>query len=110
MPPRLQAARTRLARFAEAGPPPEKPREQNLRMQLRGARTGKRAVVCERLELDGLTYPFDLEVWFGDRVAVLGGNGTGKSHFLRLLARGGTDAEPGTIPAGGLALAAVAHE
>ena len=35
--------------------------------------------------------PFDLEVWFGDRVAVLGSNGSGKSHFLRLLARGGTD-------------------
>jgi ATPase subunit of ABC transporter with duplicated ATPase domains len=106
---RLQAARTRLAKFLEAGPPPEKPRDQNVRMRLRGARTGKRAVVCEQLELDGLTYPFDLEVWFGDRVAVLGGNGTGKSHFLRLLARGGTDPEPGTIPAGGLALAPVAH-
>jgi ATPase subunit of ABC transporter with duplicated ATPase domains len=107
---RLQAARTRLARFVEAGPPPEKPRDQNLRMQLRGARTGKRAVVCEQLELDGLTYPFDLEVWFGDRVAVLGGNGTGKSHFLRLLARGGTDPEPGTIPASGNALAPVGHD
>ena len=56
-----------------------------------GARTGKRAVVCERLELTGLMEPFDLEVWFGDRVAVLGSNGSGKSHFLRLLARGGTD-------------------
>ena len=83
---RLQAARTRLAKFLEAGPPPEKAREQSIRMQLGGARTGKRAVVCEQLELDGLTYPFDLEVWFGDRVAVLGANGTGKSHFLRLLA------------------------
>jgi ATPase subunit of ABC transporter with duplicated ATPase domains len=30
--------------------------------------------------------PFDLEVWYGDRVAVLGANGAGKSHFLRLLA------------------------
>ncbi|OZM81176.1 ABC-F family ATP-binding cassette domain-containing protein [Pseudonocardia sp. MH-G8] len=106
---RLQAARTRLARFLDAGPPPEKPREQNLRMQLRGARTGKRAVVCEQLELDGLTYPFDLEVWFGDRVAVLGANGTGKSHLLRLLARGGTDPEPATVPASGRALAPVAH-
>ena len=79
-------------------------------MQLGGARTGKRAVVCEQLELDGLTYPFDLEVWFGDRVAVLGANGTGKSHFLRLLARGGTDPEPGAVPASGAALQPVAHE
>jgi energy-dependent translational throttle protein EttA len=106
---RLQAARTRLARFLDAGPPQEKPHEQNIRMHLRGARTGKRAVVCERLEIDGLTYPFDLEVWFGDRVAVLGANGTGKSHFLRLLARGGTDPEPGTVPASGAALAPVDH-
>jgi ATPase subunit of ABC transporter with duplicated ATPase domains len=30
--------------------------------------------------------PFDLEVDYGDRVAVLGSNGAGKSHFLRLLA------------------------
>jgi ATPase subunit of ABC transporter with duplicated ATPase domains len=30
--------------------------------------------------------PFDLEVWYGERVAVLGSNGSGKSHFLRLLA------------------------
>ena len=31
---RLQAARTRLAKFLEAGPPPEKAREQSIRMQL----------------------------------------------------------------------------
>ncbi|MGH3611832.1 MAG: ABC-F family ATP-binding cassette domain-containing protein [Pseudonocardia sp.] len=107
---RLQAARTRLARFAEAGPPAEKAREQRIRMHLGGARTGKRAVVCTGLELDGLTYPFDLEVWYGDRMAVLGANGSGKSHFLRLLARGGTDSEPGVAPASSATLASVAHE
>jgi ATPase subunit of ABC transporter with duplicated ATPase domains len=55
-------------------------------MRLRGGRTGKRAVICEQLELTGLMEPFDLEVWYGERVAVLGSNGSGKSHFLRLLA------------------------
>ncbi|MGG8407567.1 ATP-binding cassette domain-containing protein, partial [Streptomyces sp. 12297] len=30
--------------------------------------------------------PFSLEVFYGERVAVLGSNGSGKSHFLRLLA------------------------
>ena len=48
-------------------------------------------VGSEQLELTGLMRPFDLEVWFGERVAVLGSNGSGKSHFLRLLAAGGTD-------------------
>jgi ATPase subunit of ABC transporter with duplicated ATPase domains len=83
---RLQAAVTRLRKFEEAGPPELAPREQNVRMRLRGGRTGKRAVICENLELTGLMQPFDLEVWYGERVAVLGSNGSGKSHFLRLLA------------------------
>src|SRR5579859_1780546 len=94
---RLQAARTRLAKFEEAGPPPVPPREQNIRMRLEGGRTGKRAVICEQLELEGLTYPFDFEVWYGDRVAVLGANGTGKSHLLRLLGRGGSAPDPGVL-------------
>jgi ATPase subunit of ABC transporter with duplicated ATPase domains len=83
---RLQAAVTRLRKFEEAGPPELAPREQNVRMRLRGGRTGKRAVICENLELTGLMHRFDLEVWYGERLAVLGSNGSGKSHFLRLLA------------------------
>jgi len=86
-----RAAQTRLRKFEEAGPPTEQPREQAVQMRLKGGRTGKRAVVCEQLELTGLMRPFDLEVWYGERVAVLGSNGSGKSHFLRLLARGGSD-------------------
>jgi ATPase subunit of ABC transporter with duplicated ATPase domains len=86
-----KAAQTRLRKFEEAGPPTEQPREQAVQMRLKGGRTGKRAVICEHLELTGLMKPFDLEVWYGERVAVLGSNGSGKSHFLRLLARGGTD-------------------
>jgi len=86
---RYQAAVTRLRKFEEAGPPELAPREQNVRIRLRGGRTGKRAVICEQLELTGLMHRFDLEVWYGDRVAVLGSNGSGKSCFLQLL--GGAD-------------------
>ncbi|MFF5174903.1 ATP-binding cassette domain-containing protein [Micromonospora sp. NPDC000089] len=107
---RYQAAQTRLRKFEQAGPPPVPPKDQDIRMQLAGGRTGKRAVICEQLELDGLTYPFDLELWYGDRVAVLGANGTGKSHFLRLLARGGTDPEPAQTPVGAAALTPVTHD
>ncbi|GHE99530.1 ABC transporter ATP-binding protein [Streptomyces longispororuber] len=83
---RYQAARTRLRKFEEAGPPPEPPRKQDITMRLHGGRTGVRAVTCRNLELTGLMRPFDLEVFYGERVAVLGSNGSGKSHFLRLLA------------------------
>ncbi|MGY1688582.1 ABC-F family ATP-binding cassette domain-containing protein [Geodermatophilus sp. SYSU D01105] len=83
---RYRAVQTRLARFEAEGPPPDRPPEQRVAMRLRGGRTGVRAVVTEQLELSGLMQPFDLEVWYGDRVGVLGANGAGKSHFLRLLA------------------------
>lgn len=106
---RYQAAQTRLRKFEEAGPPPLPPKEQSLRMNLRGGRTGKRAVVCTNLEMEDLTFPFDLEIWYGDRVAVLGANGTGKSHFLRLLAAGGTAPEADNKPVDGAPLAHVAH-
>jgi ATPase subunit of ABC transporter with duplicated ATPase domains len=108
---RYRAAQTRLRRFEEAGPPEERPPEQRLRLRLRGSRTARRAVVVDDLELTGLMKPFDLEVWFGDRVAVLGSNGSGKSHFLRLLARGGTDPDPtlGHRTGIGASLEPVAH-
>ena len=106
---RYQAAKTRLAKFEEAGPPQEVAREQNLTMRLTGGRTGKRAIVCESLELTGLMAPFDLEIWFGERVAVLGANGSGKSHFLRLLAAGGTDPDVEHRPVSEVPVAPVAH-
>jgi ATPase subunit of ABC transporter with duplicated ATPase domains len=83
---RYHAAQTRLRKFEEIGPPIAPPRAQKIAMRLRGGRTGVRAVTCRGLELRGLMKPFDLEVFYGERVAVLGSNGSGKSHFLRLLA------------------------
>ncbi|WP_405822424.1 ATP-binding cassette domain-containing protein [Streptomyces sp. NBC_00838] len=83
---RYHAMQTRFKKFEEAGAPPEPPREQEIRMRLKGGRTGVRAVTCENLELTGLMKPFSLEIYYGERVAVLGSNGSGKSHFLRLLA------------------------
>jgi len=106
---RYQAAVTRLRRFEEAGPPENQPRVQNVKMRLKGGRTGKRAVVCEQLELTGLMKPFDLEVWYGERVAVLGSNGSGKSHYLRLLAAGGSDPDVEHRPVGEVPITPVEH-
>ncbi|MFL6121493.1 ABC-F family ATP-binding cassette domain-containing protein [Actinophytocola sp.] len=85
---KYRAMQTRLRKFEEAGAPPLPPRPEKVAPRLRGGRTGLRAIQCAALELTGLMKPFDLEVFFGDRVAVLGSNGSGKSHFLRLLAGG----------------------
>jgi ATPase subunit of ABC transporter with duplicated ATPase domains len=106
---RLQAARTRLAKFEQAGPPQAIPLEQRVTMRLSGGRTGKRAVVVEDLELTGLMRPFSTEIWFGDRVGVLGSNGSGKSHFLRLLALGGSLPDREHEPVEWLDIAPVAH-
>jgi ATPase subunit of ABC transporter with duplicated ATPase domains len=106
---RLQAAETRLRRFVEEGPPELVPTRQNVRMRLTGGRTAKRAVIAEGLELTGLMRSFDLEVWYGERVAVLGSNGSGKSHFLRLVAAGGSDPDLEHRPVGDIRPAPVAH-
>ncbi|ATE58047.1 ABC transporter [Actinosynnema pretiosum] len=96
---KYRAMQTRLRRFEEAGTPPEMPVQERVAPRLRGGRTAVRAVTCEALELTGLMKPFDTEVFFGDRVAVLGSNGSGKSHFLRLLA-GGDVAHTGSLRLG----------
>ncbi|GAB3568135.1 ATP-binding cassette domain-containing protein [Spelaeicoccus albus] len=106
---RYQAARTRFDKFALAGPPEAVPYRQHVTMRLTGSRTGKRAVVCTRLELTGLMDPFDVEIRYGDRVSVLGANGSGKSHFLRLLAGGGTEPQAENKPVDELRVTPVAH-
>ena len=85
MAPKYRAMQTRLRKFEELGAPPAPPIEQNVRMKLKGGRTGVKALSFKDFKLEGLTDPFDFEVYYGDRIAVLGKNGSGKSHFLRLI-------------------------
>jgi ATPase subunit of ABC transporter with duplicated ATPase domains len=83
---RYRAMQTRLAKFEEKGPPPDIPRSQRVRMRLHGGRTGERVVICEGLAIPGLVRPFDAEFFYRERIGVLGPNGTGKSHLVRLFA------------------------
>lgn len=104
------AAEHRWERWVEAGPPPAPPKVAAVRMRLDGADSGRIVVRAERLGLAGLTDPFDLEVHFGDRVAVLGPNGTGKSHLLRLLAGDATVEHEGTFRLGARVEAGLFHQ
>src|SRR5947209_12295318 len=82
---KIRGTARRLGCCEGAGPAPEKPEDEKVSIRLRGGRTGVRAVTCAGLELTGLMKPFDTEIFYGERVGVLGANGAGKSHFLRLL-------------------------
>ncbi|QYG93827.1 ABC-F family ATP-binding cassette domain-containing protein [Iamia sp. SCSIO 61187] len=104
------AAEHRWERWVEAGPPPPPPKDRAVRMRLAGADSGRIVLRCERLALTGLTDPFDLEVHLGDRVAVLGPNGTGKSHLLRLLAGDATVGSAGTFRLGARVVAGLFHQ
>ncbi|HEU5149855.1 MAG TPA: ATP-binding cassette domain-containing protein [Iamia sp.] len=104
------AAEHRWERWVETGPPPPPPKDRSVRMRLDGADSGRIVLRCERLEIAGLTDAFDLEVHLGDRVAVLGPNGTGKSHLLRLLAGDPTVEHRGTFRLGARVTPGLFHQ
>ncbi|MEX0983530.1 MAG: ATP-binding cassette domain-containing protein [Actinomycetota bacterium] len=83
---KARSAEHRLERFVERERPPEKAEVQDVRMRVAGGRTGKIAFRARGLSIASIVEPFDAEIRFGERVGVIGPNGTGKSHFLRLLA------------------------
>ena len=91
---RADAFETRWKRFVDEGPPPAPVADQEIKVRLRGADSARKVVALDELAIDGLVRPFTEEVHFGERIGIIGPNGTGKSHLIRLLA-----GEP--IPHGG---------
>lgn len=108
--PRARAAETRWKRFVDAGPPLAPPVESSPKLRLEGASSGKIVLQCEGLELVGLTDPFDFEAFQGDRIGILGPNGTGKSHLLRLLASDQTVLSAGRWRLGARVVAGLFHQ
>ncbi|MDO8362862.1 MAG: ABC-F family ATP-binding cassette domain-containing protein [Actinomycetota bacterium] len=82
---KANAAETRWEKFVAIGPPPPPVPGQNIYVNLRGADSARRVIQMLGVSVNDLFLPFSDEVHYGERVGLIGPNGTGKSHLLRAL-------------------------
>jgi ATPase subunit of ABC transporter with duplicated ATPase domains len=83
---RANAAETRWRRFVDAGPPPAPVTDQQIVVRIPGGDSARIVVALRDAGIDGLVRPFEDEIHFGERVGLIGPNGSGKTHLIRLLA------------------------
>jgi ATPase subunit of ABC transporter with duplicated ATPase domains len=79
---KADAAETRWKRFVAIGPPPPPAPEQRIHVSLRGADAARRVLRITDVSIDDLFLPFSDEVLHGERIGLIGPNGTGKTHLL----------------------------
>lgn len=96
---KANAAETRWEKFVAAGPPPPPVPDQQIHVRLRGADAARRVMKLDDVSVGALFFPFSDEVHHGERVALIGPNGTGKTHLLAALS-GSTAPDEGTIAFG----------
>lgn len=82
---KANGAETRWEKFVKAGPPPPPVADQQIYVRFRGADSARRVVKFEAVAIGELFMPFSDEVHFGERVGLIGPNGTGKTHLLNAL-------------------------
>ena len=82
---KANGAETRWEKFVAAGPPPPPVADQQIYVRLRGADAARRVAKLESVSIANLFKPFSEEIHHGERVALIGPNGTGKTHLLKVL-------------------------
>ena len=90
---RADALETRWRRFVDAGPPPAPVVDQHIKVRMQGGDSARRVLDLRAAGLDDLLEPITDEVHFGERIGIIGPNGSGKTHLIRLLA---FESEPST--------------
>jgi ATPase subunit of ABC transporter with duplicated ATPase domains len=83
---KADAMESRWRRFADAGPPPAPVADQQIRVRMRGGDSARRVLALHDVAVDGVLHPFTDEVHFGERVGIIGPNGSGKTHLMNVLA------------------------
>jgi ATPase subunit of ABC transporter with duplicated ATPase domains len=96
---KANGAETRWEKFVKAGPPPPPVADQQIYVRFRGADSARRVVKFEAVAIGDLFMPFSDEVHFGERLGLIGPNGTGKTHLLNAL-NGKTEGLMGDIAFG----------
>ena len=83
---KADAAESRWQRFVDAGPPPAPVVDQQISVRIRGGDSARIVVALRDVAIDGLVRPFEEEIHLGERIGLIGPNGSGKTHLMRLLA------------------------
>ena len=96
---KANGAETRWEKFVAAGPPPPPVADQQIYVRLRGADAARRVAKLESVSIADLFLPFSEEIHHGERVALIGPNGTGKTHLLKVLS-GQNEPDTGKITFG----------
>jgi ATPase subunit of ABC transporter with duplicated ATPase domains len=103
---RARAAETRWERYVAAGPPPPPVQDHAIKVGLRGADSARRVLDLRAVRVVDLTEPITDEIHAGERIGLIGPNGSGKTHLLRLLAGAAAEVAGVGSAAGGRAVAA----
>jgi ATPase subunit of ABC transporter with duplicated ATPase domains len=97
---RADAMESRWKRFATPGPPPSPVADQAIAVRIRGGDSARIVLNLRGLAIDApprapngvaggpgsLVRPFSEEIHFGERVGIIGPNGSGKTALMRVLA------------------------
>ncbi len=87
---KANAMESRLERWRASGPPPAPVADQQIRVRIKGGDAARKALTLHDVAIDGLVRAFSDEIHHGERIGLIGPNGGGKTHLMRVFAEDDT--------------------